>query len=96
MELNQGGYWPVENDPKITKNFISYMKKNPKVNFIETEPKMTGEDFGFLLAKFPGTMFWLGVGDPSSQLHSSTFKPDEKSIQSGIDAIKGFLIDRMG
>ena len=96
LELNQGGYWPVENDPKITKNFISYMKKNPKVNFIETEPKMTGEDFGFLLAKFPGTMFWLGVGDPSSQLHSSTFKPDEKSIQSGIDAIKGFLIDRMG
>lgn len=96
LELNQGGYWPVENDPKITKNFISYMKKNPKVNFIETEPKMTGEDFGFLLAKFPGTMFWLGVGDPSSQLHSSTLNPDEKSIQSGIDAIKGFLIDRMG
>ena len=96
LELNQGGYWPVENDPKITKNFISYMKKNPKVNFIETEPKMTGEDFGFLLAKFPGTMFWLGVGDPSSQLHSSTLNPDEKSIQSGIDAIKGLLIDRMG
>lgn len=96
LELNQGGYWPVENDPKITKNFISYMKKNPKVNFIEPEPKMTGEDFGFLLAKFPGTMFWLGVGDPSSQLHSSTLNPDEKSIQSGIDAIKGFLIDRMG
>lgn len=95
LDLNQGGYWPVENNPKLTKNFISYMKNNPKVNFIETAPKMTGEDFGFLLAKFPGTMFWLGVGDPEAQLHSATLKPDEKSIQRGIDAIKGFLINRM-
>ncbi|EEJ72221.1 N-acetyldiaminopimelate deacetylase [Lactobacillus ultunensis] len=95
LDLNQGGYWPVENNPKLTKNFISYMKNNPKVNFIETAPKMTGEDFGFLLAKFPGTMFWLGVGDPGAQLHSATLKPDEKSVQRGIDAIKGFLINRM-
>lgn len=95
LDLHQGGYWPVENNPELTKNFISYMKNNPDVNFIETTPKMTGEDFGFLLAKFPGTMFWLGVGDPSSQLHSATLSPDEKSIQRGIDAIKGFLINRM-
>lgn len=66
LDLNQGGYWPVENDSKLTQNFISYMKENKDVNYIETEPKMTGEDFGFLLAKFPGTMFWLGVGDPDS------------------------------
>lgn len=95
LDLNQGGYWPVENNPKLTKNFIQYMKNNPNVNFIETKPKMTGEDFGFLLAKFPGTMFWLGVGDPNSQLHSATLNPDEKSIERGINAIKGFLIARM-
>lgn len=94
LDLNQGGYWPVENDPELTKRFISYMKENPQVDFIETQPAMTGEDFGFLLAKFPGTMFWLGVGD-DSQLHSATLTPDEKSIQKGIEAIKGFLIDRM-
>ncbi|WP_195921880.1 N-acetyldiaminopimelate deacetylase [Lactobacillus crispatus] len=95
LDLNQGGYWPVENNPQLTKNFISYMKSQPTVNFITTEPKMTGEDFGFLLAKFPGTMFWLGVGDPDSQLHTATLNPDEKSIQRGVDAIKGFLINRM-
>lgn len=95
LDLNQGGYWPVENNPELTKNFIQYMKNNPDVNFIETKPKMTGEDFGFLLAKFPGTMFWLGVGDPNSQLHSATLNPDEKSIERGINAIKGFLIARM-
>lgn len=96
LELNQGGYWPVENNPELTKNFINYMKNNPEVDFVETKPKMTGEDFGFLLAKFPGTMFWLGVGDPNSQLHSATLNPDEKSIMRGVNAIKGFLIDRMG
>ncbi|GAA3637810.1 N-acetyldiaminopimelate deacetylase [Lactobacillus hamsteri] len=94
IELNQGGYWPVENNPKLTKRFISYMKNNPKVEFIETKPAMTGEDFGYLLAKFPGTMFWLGVED-DSQLHSATLTPDEKSIWRGIEVIKGFLIDRM-
>ncbi|KRL89255.1 N-acetyldiaminopimelate deacetylase [Lactobacillus kalixensis] len=94
LELNQGGYWPVENNPELTKRFITYMKNAKDVNFIETKPAMTGEDFGFLLAKFPGVMFWLGVGD-DSQLHSATLTPDESSIQSGIDAIKGFLIYRM-
>ena len=94
LDLNQGGYWPVENNPELTKRFISYMKENTKVDFIETEPAMTGEDFGFLLAKFPGTMFWLGVGD-NSQLHSATLTPDESSINKGIRAIKDFLIYRM-
>lgn len=95
LNLNQGGYWPVENDPKLTKYFISYMKANPDVNFIETRPAMTGEDFGFLLNKIPGTMFWLGVDD-DSELHSATFTPKEESIQKGVEAIIGFLIERMG
>ncbi len=94
LNLNQGGYWPVENNPVLTKRFIAYMKKAPEVNFVETKPAMTGEDFGFLLAKFPGTMFWLGVDD-NSQLHSATLKPKEKSIMRGVNAIKGFLQARM-
>ncbi|WP_288488212.1 N-acetyldiaminopimelate deacetylase [uncultured Limosilactobacillus sp.] len=94
LELNQGGYWPVENNSELTKRFISYMKSTPNVNFIETAPAMTGEDFGFLLAKFPGTMFWLGVDD-DSQLHSATLKPKEEAIQRGVDAITGFFEYRM-
>ncbi|TSO26210.1 N-acetyldiaminopimelate deacetylase [Lactobacillus sp. LL6] len=94
LNLNQGGYWPVENNPDLTKEFISYMKNNSTVTYIETEPAMTGEDFGFLLNKFPGVMFWLGVKD-DSQLHSATLTPDETSISRGIEAIKGFLINRM-
>lgn len=94
LGLNQGGYWPVENNPQLTKFFIGYMQKAPDVNFIETAPAMTGEDFGFLLAKFPGTMFWLGVDD-DSQLHSATLTPDEAAIKRGVDAITGFMNARM-
>lgn len=94
LGLNQGGYWPVENNPELTKRFISYMEQAPDVNFIETAPAMTGEDFGYLLAKFPGTMFWLGVED-DSQLHSATLTPNEAAIKRGVDAITGFLTYRM-
>lgn len=94
LELNQGGYWPVENNDQLTRQFIDYMKDAPGVDFIETPPAMTGEDFGFLLAKFPGTMFWLGVDD-DSQLHSATLTPDEGAIAKGVDAITGFLEYRM-
>ena len=71
------------------------MKNNPEVNFIETQPAMTGEDFGFLLNKIPGTMFWLGVDD-DSELHSATFNPKEESIYQGVKAIISFLKERMG
>ncbi|MFR0613664.1 N-acetyldiaminopimelate deacetylase [Lactobacillus porci] len=94
LGLNQGGYWPVENNPELTANFINYMKGEPDVEFIETKPAMTGEDFGFLLAKFPGTMFWLGIDDDSS-LHSATLKPKEEAIYKGVTTITGFLNYRM-
>ena len=94
LELNQGGYWPVENNPQLTKFFINYMRQAPNVDFVETAPAMTGEDFGFLLAKFPGTMFWLGVDD-DSQLHSATLTPQESAIKRGVDAITGFIEARM-
>ncbi len=66
------------------------MKGNPDVNFVETEPAMTGEDFGYLLSKIPGTMFWLGLED-DSQLHSATLSPKESSIEAGVNAITGFM-----
>lgn len=94
VEYNQGGYYPVENDPTLTKCFIDYMKKAPQVVFEETDPKMTGEDFGYLINKIPGTMFWLGV-ESKGALHSADFLPNEAAIKKGIDAIVGFLNYRM-
>lgn len=94
VELNQGGYFPVENNPKLTKNFIDFMQETPPIRFETTPPAMTGEDFGFLLNQFPGTMFWLGVGHTAS-LHSAQFNPDEEAIEPGVTAVIAFLKNRM-
>ena len=90
----QGGYYPVENDPILTKRFINYMKENKQVTFEETDPKMTGEDFGYLIHKIPGTMFWLGV-ESKGALHSADFLPNEAAIKKGVDTVIGFLNYRM-
>lgn len=94
VEYNQGGYYPVENNPTTTKRFINYMKQNEKITFEETEPKMTGEDFGYLINKIPGTMFWLGV-ESKGALHSADFLPNEAAIKKGVDAVVGFFNYRM-
>ena len=94
LGLNQGGYFPVENDPVLTKRFIRFMQENPDVVYEEVPPAMTGEDFGYLLHQFPGTMFWLGV-DGGAQLHESSMSPKEEAIQKGITAITEFLEYRM-
>lgn len=94
IELNQGGYYPVENDPTTTKRFITYMQNQPEVTFIDTPGVMTGEDFGYLLNKIPGTMFWLGVND-THELHTAALAPDEAAIAPGVAAISGFMTYRM-
>ena len=94
LGLNQGGYFPVENDPVLTKRFIRFMQENNDVVYEEVPTAMTGEDFGYLLHQFPGTMFWLGV-DGGAQLHESSMSPKEGAIQKGITAITEFLEYRM-
>lgn len=94
IHFNQGGYLPVENNDELTKRFIEFAKQDPETDFVETEPAMTGEDFGYLLSKIPGTMFWLGVDD-DSQLHSATLNPKESSIPKGINSIARFFEYRM-
>ncbi|PAK80161.1 N-acetyldiaminopimelate deacetylase [Lentilactobacillus parakefiri] len=94
IHFNQGGYLPVENNDDLTRRFIEFAKQDPETDFVETQPAMTGEDFGYLLSKIPGTMFWLGVDD-DSQLHSATLKPKESSIPRGISSITRFLEYKM-
>lgn len=95
IAFNQGGYLPVENNDELTKRFINFAKQDPQTQFIETQPAMTGEDFGYLLSKIPGTMFWLGVEDDSA-LHAATLNPKESSIPKGVNSIVRFLEFRQG
>lgn len=95
LKLIQGGYMPVENAPEQTADMMDFMAADPDTDFAEAEPAMTGEDFGFLTQKFPGTMAWLGVNDPEHTLHSDKLSPDEASIKPGVAAFIRFFNHRM-
>lgn len=92
IDLHQGGYFPVENNENTTAEIIKYFKSS-SLQYIETAPAMTGEDFGFWLSKIPGTMCWLGVDSPYS-LHSDQMVPDTAAIGAGVRGFSGFLDQR--
>lgn len=88
--LDQKGYLPVINDKETTERFIQFMEDNPEVAFEKAPVAMTGEDFGYLLSKIPGTMFWLGVDSPYG-LHSEKFEPDEAALPFAVKQVGAFL-----
>ncbi|WP_438763615.1 N-acetyldiaminopimelate deacetylase [Enterococcus sp. AZ194] len=90
LTMEQKGYLPVENHAVTTQKFIRFMEAQPTIAFKEAQPAMTGEDFGFLLNKVPGTMFWLGVDSPNG-LHHPSFEPKEEALKPAVQVISAFL-----
>ncbi|MGM9886918.1 MAG: N-acetyldiaminopimelate deacetylase [Lactococcus sp.] len=94
MELDiaiiQGGYLPVENNPILAKELMDFFSKDDAVHLIDIAPAMTGEDFGYLLSKIPGVMFWLGIDSPFA-LHSNQMSPNEEVLDFAVENIAKFL-----
>lgn len=90
VHLKQGGYLPVENNPELADELITFFSESDRIDMIECLPAMTGEDFGFLLSKVKGVMFWLGVDTPYP-LHHAKMSPDEGAIKQALPDIKAFL-----
>lgn len=90
LKLKQGGYLPVENNPKLASELMTFFENEAAVNLIDIEPAMTGEDFGYLLSKIPGVMFWLGVDSPAP-LHSNQMTPNETVLGFAVENIAKFL-----
>ena len=88
--LKQGGYLPVENNPALAKELMSFFDASPEVNLIDCPPAMTGEDFGYLLSKVPGVMFWLGIDTPYA-LHHPKMSPNEDALAFAVTEIGKFL-----
>ncbi|WP_019318063.1 N-acetyldiaminopimelate deacetylase [Streptococcus mutans] len=93
VTLKQGGYLPVENDSQLAKQLMTYFENASAVNLIDCLPAMTGEDFGYLLNKIPGVMFWLGIDTPYA-LHHPKMSPREEALSFAVDNISGFLKTR--
>lgn len=94
VDLIEAGYLPVENNPDLAENLMAFYQADSEVNLIDIEPAMTGEDFGFLLSKVPGVMFWLGV-DTDYPLHNPKLNPDENALLFAVEKVFAFLKTRV-
>ena len=90
LELKQGGYLPVENHPELAAQCMNFFQKESDVHMIDISPAMTGEDFGYLLSKVKGVMFWLGIDSPYA-LHHPKMTPDEAALPFAIEKFGKFL-----
>ncbi len=90
IELKQGGYLPVENNPELARELMTFFDEKEGIELIDIEPAMTGEDFGYLLSKVPGVMFWLGIDSPYA-LHHPQMSPKEEALAIGVEAVSSFL-----
>ena len=80
----------MENQPELAKELMDFFTAEKDVNLIDILPAMTGEDFGFLLSKVPGVMFWLGIDTPYA-LHHPMMSPNEAALPFAVENIGKFL-----
>jgi amidohydrolase len=94
------GYPFLVNEDELTNrirtNAGDYLGKK---NVEELEMRMTAEDFAYFAQKVPSCFYRLGVGNKAkgitSNLHTSTFNVDEKSIETGMGLMAWVAINEL-
>ncbi|WP_205439688.1 N-acetyldiaminopimelate deacetylase [Peribacillus alkalitolerans] len=84
-------YHQVYNESNLTREFMNFVASRDDVELFQCKEAMTGEDFGFMLEKIPGFMFWLGA-DSSYGLHNAGLNPSEEAIESAIKLMVDYFI----
>ncbi len=85
LDYNQP-YIATINDPDI----VNLCKKNwqdisDDKKWIDlSDPVMASEDFSYYLDSNPGGMFFLGMGENSSELHTNSFNFNDEALRDGI------------
>lgn len=81
------GYAATFNDPHVTRIIREAATEVLGADHVIEMPFDTwAEDFGYMTARVPGSMFWLGVTServPNPIWHSSTFDLDEDALHIG-------------
>ncbi|MGE6631197.1 N-acetyldiaminopimelate deacetylase [Bacillus sp. NPDC077027] len=88
-------YYQVDNSKVLTEEFMSFVTGQGLAEVIECKEAMTGEDFGYMLKKYPGFMFWLGV-DSENGLHHAKLTPDERAIETAVNVMTAYFKKRSG
>ncbi|CUA78996.1 N-acetyldiaminopimelate deacetylase [Anoxybacillus suryakundensis] len=83
-------YYQVYNDETLTNEFMQFVEKETNVRLVRCQEAMTGEDFGYMLARIPGFMFWLGVQSPFG-LHHAQLNPNEQAIDVAIQLLTRYV-----
>ncbi|WP_041638622.1 N-acetyldiaminopimelate deacetylase [Anoxybacillus flavithermus] len=83
-------YYQVYNDETLTNEFMQFVEKETDVHLVRCQEAMTGEDFGYMLARIPGFMFWLGVQSPFG-LHHAKLNPNEEAIDVAIQLLTRYV-----
>jgi N-acetyldiaminopimelate deacetylase len=83
-------YCQVDNNEKLTRHFMNWVKEQTEYHLLECPVAMTGEDFGYFLREIPGFLFWLGVENPYS-LHHPKLEPKEGAIGVAIDVMTRYI-----
>jgi N-acetyldiaminopimelate deacetylase len=89
--LEDSPWVPVVNNPAITARFTDYMRSHSGVAFADAPLTMTSEDYGYLISRIPGMMFWLGTGG-EHPLHSDRYAPDGAVIEPAVNVIAEYLM----
>jgi len=79
-------YIATVNDPeivKVCKNIATQYLGDTAWVDIE-KPEMSSEDFSYYIKGNPGGMFFIGVGEDSPGLHTSTYDFNDKALRNGI------------
>ena len=88
--LEDSPWVPVRNNPEITARFTDYLRSRADVAFEDAPVTMASEDYGYLIDRIPGMMFFLGTGQ-GHPLHSGKFTVDERAIEPTVRLIGDYL-----
>ena len=83
VDINHGYPAVVSDDALVEKAIALATEKGVAVKMLEK--RYTAEDFGHYCVKYPSLFYRLGVGTDAGRSHTSTFAPDERAIEVGVD-----------
>ena len=94
------GYPYVYNDEEVTTRVRNYaIEYLGAQNVIDIDLRMTAEDFAYYAQIIPACFYRLGTGNESkgivSNLHTSTFDVDEKSLETGMGLMAWVAINEL-
>jgi N-acetyldiaminopimelate deacetylase len=90
VRLEDSPWVPVRNDPEITAKFTDYLRNRTGAAYEDAPVTMASEDYGYLISRIPGMMFFLGTGR-RHPLHSGKFSVDEKAIEPTVRLISDYI-----